>query len=405
MWVSIQGVKMEKNIVSHYLKKLVSDMEKRIPFENEIYKEAFLNTERHKFIKEIYGYNEHLLDFKIIDNMSKDINEYLKQIYSDAAILYYKDSDGVLSSVSTPSVISAMVHLSKMKRGDRVLEIGAGSGYSTAIFSNIVGHNGFIFATEISKDIFKITKKNLEQIKEKNIHIENSDGGFGIKDFAPYDIIIVSCTTADITNAWMNQLKMGGILVAPLVTRGYQVIVALEKMDSDMMSGKVYWPVRFFPLSGKFSIISHYSFSSRELKSIKKIIEFSSNVDEEFSEELRSLPSDILKSFLFFLSIKNNNAICYYPREDIDEGMGYGIFLRTGKMSGFSLLFGNKSVYWGNQESHNMLKSEFNIYKSIGMPNLYSSNIKVFSHRDDYPLGDKEFLVKRKDSLTLFSFD
>ena len=387
------------------MKKMVSDMELRIPFENSAYKDAFLKIERHKFIKEVYGYDEHLLDFKIIDNLSQNESDFLKRSYSDASILYYKDAEGALSSISMPSVISAMIHLSKMKTGDRVLEIGAGSGYSSALFSEIVGDDGFVFATEIHKEIFEIAKKNLESISKTNIHIENSDGGFGIKDFAPYDRIIVSCTTADITNNWMSQLRKGGILVAPLVTRGYQVMIALEKVDLDVMSGKIYWPVRFFPLSGRFSIISHYSFSSRELKSMKKIIESASITDDEFSEEIRSLSTDALKSFLFFLSIKNNNAICYYPREDISEGMGYGIFLRTGKMSGFSLLFGNKSVFWGNPEAHNMLKSEFNIFKAWSMPNLQSYNVKVFSHRDDYPVSDREFLVKRKDSLTLFSLD
>jgi len=396
---------MPRNLVSHFKKRMVKDMAVKIPFKDEIYKEAFLSVDRHCFIKEIYGYDEHILDFKIMDNLSSNEGDFLRRVYSDSSILYLKDSEGKLSSVSMPSVVSAMINLSEMKRGDKVLEIGAGSGYSTAVFSNIVGEDGFVCATEISKEIFEITKKNLDTCSLENIHIENNDGGFGIEDFATYDRIIVSCTTADITDHWIKQLKMGGILVAPLVTRGYQVMISLKKIDEDVLTGKIYWPVRFFPLSGKFSIISHYSFSSRELRSMKKIIETTSNTDEEFSEEIRALSSDTLKSFLFFLSVKNQNAICYYPREDVSDGMGYGIFLRTGNMSGFSLLFGSKSVYWGNMESHNMLKAELKIYKAMGMPNLYSSKIKVFSRRDDYPLGEREFLVKRKDSLTLFSFD
>ncbi|MDD3803626.1 MAG: fibrillarin-like rRNA/tRNA 2'-O-methyltransferase [bacterium] len=398
---------MAKNVSQHYLKKMVAEIEARIPFENELYREAFLSVERHKFIEEIYGYDEHLLDFKIVDRSSKSDDEgnFMRRAYSDSSLLYCKDSEGLLSSISMPSVILAMINLSKMKKGDKVLEIGAGSGYSTALFSKIVGDDGFVCGTEISKDIFEITQKNLKQFSLKNVHIENSDGGFGMVDFAPYDRIIVSCTTADVTEHWINQLKTGGTLVAPLVTRGYQVMVSLKKTDKDVLDGKVFWPVRFFPLSGSFSIISHYSFSSRELKSLKKIIESTSNTDEDLSEEIRLLSTDSLKSFLFFLSIKNPNAICYYPREDVSEGMGYGIFLRTGNMSGFSLLFGSKSVHWGNPEAHSMLKSEFNVYKNLNMPNLHSSRIRVFNNRDDYPVGEKEFLVKRKNSLTLFSFD
>lgn len=386
---------------------MVGEMELRMPFEKEIYRDAFLSVNRHEFVNEIFGYDEHLLDFKIIDSASGNDNEgsFMRRAYADSSILYYKDSEGFLSSVSMPSVILAMINLSKMQSGDKVLEIGTGSGYSTAIFSRIVGESGFVCGTEISKEIFEITQKNLKKLSLQNVHIELADGGFGIEDFAPFDRMIVSCTTADVTVHWVNQLKLGGILVAPLVTRGYQVMVALKKTDKDVLDGRVYWPVRFFPLSGDFSIISHYSFSSRELKSMKKIIESTSNTDEDLSEEIRLLSTDSLKSFLFFLSIKNPNAICYYPREDVSEGMGYGIFLRTGNMSGFSLLFGSKSVYWGNPEAHAMLRAEFTAYKALGMPNLHSSRIRVFSNRDDYPVGENEYMIKRKDSLTLFSFD
>lgn len=396
---------MTKKLVNHYVKKMMSDMELRIPFEKDEYREAFASVERHRFIEDIYGYDEHLLDFKITDSASKDESAFLRHAYADSSILYFKDADGSLTSVSMPSVILAMINLSKMQPGDKVFEVGSGSGYSTALFSHIVGESGFVCGCELSKDVFTIGKSNVESLSLKNVHVENCDGGFGMKDFAPYDRIIVSCTTADITAHWVNQLKMGGMLVAPFVTRGYQVMVALKKTDKDVLDGRVYWPVRFFPMSGSFSIISHYSFSSRELKSMKKIIESSSNTDDEFSEEMRRLSADAMKSFLFFVSVRNPNAICYYPREDVSDGMGYGIFLRSGKVSGFSLLFGSKSVHWGNPEAHSMLKAEFAAYRTMGMPNLHSSRVRVFIHRDDYPVGEREYLIKRKDSLTLFSFD
>ncbi len=334
-----------------------------------------------------------------VNKILSDFN-LLKKIYNDTPINFFIDEETV-SSISSPSLIFYMIRLLNLKEKDKVLEIGPGTGYSTSLLSSI-NDKGFIFSTELNQIVYEILKRNVEKFDLKNVHIENVDGGFGLNDFAPFDNIVVFCGVADITRFWIDQLKTGGKIVAPLSTRGFQVLVDLKKDEKGRMMGKPISQVHFFPLKGNFSIISHYSYYEKSLKSLKNIIDEKSSIDFELTDKLEHLDDDQIKDFLFYLSINDENFITYYPNETSKTDVYYGIFIRN-RGSGIAVVLKKRVFYWGNEEAILILRRRFNEFIKSGKPKIKDWTLKVYPSDKDYLKTGNELLIYRKSSLTIFS--
>lgn len=382
---------------------LVSEIEKKGFLKDKLLKSAFLTVKREDFLSRMYIFSEDEQTFLPVEHseFSKD-PLYLKRIYSDRSILFYYNESSA-SSISTPSLIAYMFELSEIKSTDKVLEIGTGSGYSTAILGNLL-KEGHVFSVEINDDVFSEAKSNLEKYKLKNVYLEKGDGGLGIKDFAPYDSIIVSCATADITKYWIEQLKIGGSIVAPFVTHGLEILVKFTKEKENMLTGKMFSLVHFYSLLGAHSIISHYSYSKKDLKSLDKIITSYAYQDEEFNERIESLSDEELNDFFVFLSLKNSYSIGYYRDEHEKSKRGYGIFYKDAPESGVAIILDRKLLIWGNTSAHYMLLGEFEEFLSLGKPKMKDYSIKVYTDQNDALIMDHEIGVSRKNSFTVYTY-
>ena len=107
----------------------------------------------------------------------------------------------------------ALAFLLEPKPNDKVLEIGGGSGYQAAILSRLVKR---VYAIELVPRLVSYAKANLRKTKCRNVEVIQGDGGDGYKENAPYDKIIITCATPRIYEAWKQQLKESGILLAPV---------------------------------------------------------------------------------------------------------------------------------------------------------------------------------------------
>ncbi|MEO0303844.1 MAG: hypothetical protein ABIM64_01130 [candidate division WOR-3 bacterium] len=390
---------MEKEELKELDKNILKKIEEKIGQVDQKMVESYFKFNRLDFIDNVCLCLNDKKVKKTIDEIFSD-PVLLRTVYTENSINFYINGD-TITSISSPAVIFYMLKLLDIHDGNKILEIGSGVGYTTALLADII-KNGHIFTVEMNDYVFEILKKNMEKINLQNIYIEKGDGGYGISDFAPYDRIFVSCTVADITSFWIEQLKVGGKIVAPLSTRGYQVSVGLEKTKEDKLEGRVYKHVHFFPLKGNFSIVSHYSYYENSLKSLKKIIEDEASIDFELSNMFEKFSEEEIDDFLFYLSIVEQNFISYYPLEGFKKNVCYGIFVRT-RGSGIALLQNKKVYFWGNDEAINIFKRRFDDFMKEGKPKMTDYKIKVFPANKEYLQTPNDILIYRKSSITVFS--
>ena len=142
-----------------------------------------------------------------------------------------------------------MTDLIKLKSGDKVLEIGTGSGYQAAILAEIAGS---VYTIEIIEPLGEAVKKRFQRLGYKNITSRIGDGYYGWEEHAPFDAIVVTATASHIPPPLIKQLKPGGHMVIPIGSRFLtQQLVLASKDNSGHMTTKQILPVRFVPLTGE----------------------------------------------------------------------------------------------------------------------------------------------------------
>ncbi len=153
-------------------------------------------------------------------------------------------------TISAPHMVAIMVEGLDIKKGQKILEIGAGSGYHAAIVSKLVGNKGHAYTIERYSSLADNAKKNLEKSQIKNVTIEIGDGSEGLQKYAPYDRIYVTCAAPDIPKPLIEQLKDKGKLMIP-VGRMISQLELIEKTN-DKLHTKNLGGCAFVPLVGKY---------------------------------------------------------------------------------------------------------------------------------------------------------
>ncbi|MBB5803871.1 protein-L-isoaspartate(D-aspartate) O-methyltransferase [Saccharothrix ecbatanensis] len=135
------------------------------------------------------------------------------------------------SCISVPTVVAMMLGQLDARPGDRVLEIGAGTGYNAALLADIVGDTGQVTTIDIHPDVTAHARQALNATGYGGVRVTTGDGALGHVDLAPYDRIIVTVGPWDLPPAWLDQLAPSGRLVVPLHWRGQARSVAFVKQD------------------------------------------------------------------------------------------------------------------------------------------------------------------------------
>jgi len=148
--------------------------------------------------------------------------------------------------ISSPLTVAKMTLALEIDADtDNVLEIGCGSGYQAAILSRLAHR---VFSVERIEKLASEAKKRFEALKIHNVHVRFDDGNVGWKSYAPYDRILLSAAAEQIPQALFNQLKNGGILVAPVKKDGGQFIVKFKKDANGEVTQKTLDECLFVPL-------------------------------------------------------------------------------------------------------------------------------------------------------------
>jgi len=153
---------------------------------------------------------------------------------------------GEAQTISQPYIVAFMTEQLTVKPGDRVLEIGTGSGYQAAILAQIVDS---VFTIEIIPELASRAEQTLKELNYNNIVVLQGDGYHGWTDKAPFDAIIVTAAPPKIPPLLLEQLKVGGKMVLP-VGEYVQELVVVYKTERGMEMRNVL-PVRFVPMTGE----------------------------------------------------------------------------------------------------------------------------------------------------------
>ena len=174
-----------------------------------------------------------------------------EEVYRDQAITTKYLDGSLISSSSQPSIMAIMLEQLDLQAGQRVLEIGAGTGYNAALMAHIVGETGRVVTVDIDDDLVESAREHLAAAGFERVQVVCSDGGLGYADDAPYDRIILTVGARDITPSWREQLKPGGRLVLPLSIRDMQSSVAFRRVGEYLESISVR-TAGFIMLRGAF---------------------------------------------------------------------------------------------------------------------------------------------------------
>lgn len=161
--------------------------------------------------------------------------------YADAPVAI-----GQGQTISQPYIVALMTELVRPQSGDRVLEVGAGSGYQAAVLARLVGH---VYTIELEDTLARTAAALLRELEYDNITVRNGDGYAGWPEHAPFDIVIVTAAPEQIPQPLIDQLKPGGRLIVPVGPRfSVQQLQLIEKDAGGATRSTNVSRVMFVPL-------------------------------------------------------------------------------------------------------------------------------------------------------------
>ena len=173
------------------------------------------------------------------------------EVYRDMAVVTHRDPGGVpVSSSSQPAIMARMLGQLDLRRGHRVLEVGAGTGYNAALLAQLVGPEGSVITVDVDPEICAAAERHLQVAGVRNVSVVVGDGWTGVRGSGPFDRIEATVGVWDLSTAWVRQLEAEGMLVAPLWLRtGLQASVGFKKVNGGL-EGVSIEPCGFMRLRG-----------------------------------------------------------------------------------------------------------------------------------------------------------
>jgi protein-L-isoaspartate(D-aspartate) O-methyltransferase len=166
----------------------------------------------------------------------------------DLSSLAYEDHPlpiGLGQTISQPYIVALMTQWAEIKPGDKVLEVGTGSGYQAAVLAELTDR---VFSIELLPELAEAARTRLRDLGYGRVQVKSGDGYQGWPEEAPFDAILVTATAPEVPPALKEQLKEGGRLVIPVGPAGsVQELLLLRKVKGDLKEEQRV-PVRFVPL-------------------------------------------------------------------------------------------------------------------------------------------------------------
>ncbi len=185
--------------------------------------------------------------FEAIDRADFVLDEHKSEAYINAPL-----SIGAEQTISQPLTVAFMLELLEPKSGEKILDVGAGSGWTCALLAQIVAgekeKKGMVVGIERISELKQMAERNLAKynlIEKGIVKIVGSDGSKGYRKESPYDKILAGASASnDVPEAWRKQLKIGGRIVAPVENS----VIVIDKTENNEYEQKEYFGFSFVPL-------------------------------------------------------------------------------------------------------------------------------------------------------------
>ncbi|MFW5693800.1 MAG: protein-L-isoaspartate(D-aspartate) O-methyltransferase [Alkalispirochaeta sp.] len=150
-------------------------------------------------------------------------------------------------TISQPYTVAYMLQLAEIGPAQRVMEVGAGSGYVVALLSYMVGDPSLVTGVELNEELFQEAQQRLSDLGLDGVHLVHGDGKDGCPQRAPYDAIIVSAQTDEVPSPLLEQLSAGGRLVVPVDVGSYAAMTRITRTETGFERSR-HGAFQFVPL-------------------------------------------------------------------------------------------------------------------------------------------------------------
>lgn len=210
--------------------------------------DSFVHKGKRKILVDYLQYRIGISDENVLSAMN-DVPRHLfiESIFEDYA--YEDRAFPILAhqTISHPSTVAEQTELLQVKSGEKILEIGTGCGYQTAV---LLAMKAQVYTVERQKDLFDFSKKKLRELGMYPKFQSFGDGFAGLPTFAPFDKIIVTCGASVLPTELLKQLKVGGTMVIPLGPTDEQVLYRFTKVSQTEFEKEEFGAYKFVPMLG-----------------------------------------------------------------------------------------------------------------------------------------------------------
>lgn len=177
--------------------------------------------------------------FKKIDRVKFVKPELESSAYDDIPLPIHAGQ-----TISQPTTVAFMLELLQPQPGEKIMDVGSGSGWTTALLAELVGHQGYVHGVEIMPDLIEFGRQNLNKFQITNASIAPAQKTLGKPEEAPFDRILVSAYSREIPSDLVKQLRIGGKMVIPI----NHSVIKIDKISEEKIEEEEYKGFVFVPL-------------------------------------------------------------------------------------------------------------------------------------------------------------
>jgi protein-L-isoaspartate(D-aspartate) O-methyltransferase len=351
--------------------------------------QAFYRVPRHHFIRRFLKQGHP----NCIEVTSANLEEHLALFYEDRPITLHGEGGAPTATISQPTMVLGMLELLQLEPGQKVFELGAGSGWNAALIGNLVGPGGKVVSVEIIPELAQSARETIESLGLGNVSIRQGDGGDGCEQEAPFDRAVFTAAAYDLPRAFYRQVKDGGLLLFVFQNKIPNMadhLLVLRKVEDHFESVDMRG-CSFVPLSGKYQ---RGPAQARPL-------------DVALSEaKVSNVPTGTRPFWGYFFEAMW--PLCDYL--SLTEPGFEVVQLAVGKPC-FALRDGDSWVVaepkglvsYGNSRAQQLLVQKIKDWIELGTPMLFS--MKVRAYPKDIPVtpGQGQWVLERPESRFVFS--
>ncbi len=204
---------------------------------------AFKNMKRHYFLKKFYRFSgSGKFEMVTLKEENKSDYEIMDYIYTNHAIPTVLKGGHAVSSISQPSMnayILKKMRLNELRQENHIptiLEIGSGTGWLMALIYETLERKALVIGLELITELVEQSRETFARLELDNLVVIKADGNYGYKQKAPYDRIVFTAASHNISDFVMNQLKQGGLVLLPLITPSWNLFSVLKRTEWGLMS-------------------------------------------------------------------------------------------------------------------------------------------------------------------------